>query len=72
MADFGGFDGFYKHEAPNEFWDFADNYCGEITADHLDELSKIMDQHENITESMFDIPPLGKHFRDGDNSTKTK
>ncbi|CAG7815409.1 unnamed protein product [Allacma fusca] len=51
-------------QAPNQFWDFAENYCRQMTYQDLDGLEKIIEDHSSLKESVFEIPPLGPHFRD--------
>jgi hypothetical protein len=56
----------------NEFWDFADNYCGEIKSEDIEELEKVIEEHGSLPVSFLETPPLGKHFRDGEtHSTPT-
>jgi hypothetical protein len=70
FVDFGALDGFLKHEAPSEFWEYADNYCRDVSPSNVAELAKVIEDHQALPDAIFDIPPLGKHFRHGDDSSK--
>ena len=64
-------DSFQRMEAPNQFWEFADSYCREVTIDDLNALDKQIDEFRGIPDSVFSIPPLGKHFRESGGSSET-
>lgn len=50
-------------EAPNQFWEFSGVYCRDITTEDLDTLEKMMEgTKDSLPASIFDSPPLGKHY----------
>lgn len=53
---------FLQLEAPNQFWEFADSYCRDICQTDMDELEKEIAEFQDLPDSVFSIPPLGKHF----------
>jgi len=70
FSDFGVLDGFLKHEAPSEFWEYADNFCKDLTPSNVTELKKIVEDHGSLPDNIFETPSLGKHFR-GEESAKS-
>ncbi|ODM94611.1 Transcriptional adapter 3-B [Orchesella cincta] len=66
-------DGLIKHfEAPNQFWDCVDSYCKELQKDDMEKLAGIIEDQEKVTKNFLDIPPLGKHFRDNEETSKLR
>jgi len=56
-------------EAPNQFCEFASSYCREVTIEDLNALDKKIDEFRVLPDSLFTIPPLGKHFKEAASSS---
>jgi len=50
----------------------VDSYCKELEKDDVDKLTGIIDDHGKVPKNILDIPPLGKHFRDNEETAKLK
>lgn len=59
-------------EAPNQFWEFVHPYCKEVTREDVSRLEAIYEDQRHLPRDIFDIPPLGKHFRDDEETAKRR
>lgn len=72
-SDFGTpMDGSLKHEVPTQFWENVEAYCRDLMKDDVEGLNMVLEQHGELDQILFDIPALGKHFKDNDDTPKPK
>lgn len=66
-------DGVLKHhEVPAQFWDWVDVYCRDLVKEDVDNLQTVLDEQAVLPADIFDIPPLGKHFKDDEDTAIKK
>lgn len=74
-SDFGlpAGDGTVKHhEVPVQFWEYIESYCKDLNKDDVDGVKDILEDQSILATDIFEIPSLGKHFRDEDETAKFK
>lgn len=74
-SDFGlpAGDGTVKHhEVPTQFWEYIETYCKDLNKDDVDGIKEILEEQSILATDIFDIPPLGKHFKDEEETAKQK